>query len=478
MRIDRWLLALLLAALAGPALPAEFVLVVGDDAGTGFRDASPANAAAGTNGSDTLGAQRLRVIERAAEIWATQLRSSVPIRIEVRMQAQACGSAGTTLASAGPIDLAANFPGAPRANTSYHIAQANALAGTDLSPRNNDIRATFNLAIDSGCNAGAVGWWYGLDADATVPADRIALLPVALHELAHGLGFSAPYDLETGTHYGSHPPVWASHLYDLQMLRHWRTMSAGERVASARNDPNLVWTGDRVSRMANVLQGDMRLTATRARGGVGPYIELGQAQFGPVHPTLPLDGQVALVNDGVGSVTDGCQMPFANGGRLAGRIVLIDRGGCTFVEKVANAQAHGAIAVIIANDVDGPPVAMGGADPSINIPAVMISRHDGRNLRVALLRPMVRLRLDLADDSAALAQGCLRMFAPSTLQSGSSVSHFHPLARPGLLMQPSVSRQLFDTIDLTYDLFVDLQWPMHAVVPDPLPNHCVTGPLP
>lgn len=478
MRIDRWLFALGLATFAGAAMPAEFVLVVGDASGAGFRDTSPANSAAGANGGETLGAQRLRVIERAAEIWATQLRSTVPIRIEIRMQAQTCGDDGTTLASAGPIDLAANFPGAPRANTSYHIAQANALAGVDLSPQNNDIRATFNLAIDAGCSAGTVGWWYGLDPTVTVPADRTALLPVALHEIAHGLGFSAPYDLETGVHYGSHPPVWANHLYDLQIMQHWRTMSPDQRVTSARNDPHLVWAGDRVSRMANTLYGDLRLTATQARGAVGPYIDLGDAQFGPGLSVLPIHGQVALVNDGVGSVTDGCERPFANGDRLAGRIALIDRGGCTFVEKVANAQAYGVRAVIIANNVAGPSVSMSGADPSITIPAVMISRDDGRNLRVALTRPAVGLRLDLGDVSGAVAQGCLRMFAPPTLQSGSSVSHFHSRASPALLMQPSISRRLFDDIDFAYDLFVDLQWPMHPVVPDVLPNTCVVGPLP
>lgn len=478
MRIDHWLLALLLGTFAGVGMSAEIVLVVGDADGVGFRDPAPANAAAGANGATTLGSQRLRVVERAAEIWATQLRSTVPIRIEVRMQAQTCSDQGTTLASAGPIDLAANFAGAPRANTSYHIAQANALAGADLSPANNDVRATFNVAIDAGCSPGAVGWWYGLDAAQPVPADRIALLPVALHEFAHGLGFSAPYDLETGAHYGDHPPVWANHLYDLQTMRHWRTMSPVERVASARNDPDLVWTGDRVSRMANSLFGDLRLTSNSARGSVGPYVDLGDAQFGPGLLILPIHGQVALVNDGVGSVTDGCQRPFANGDRLVGRITLIDRGGCTFVEKVANAQAHGAIAVVIANNVDGPPVGMSGVDPSITIPTVMISRDDGRNLRVALMRPRVDLRLDLSEVSAAVAQGCLRMFAPSALQSGSSVSHFHSRASPDLLMEPSNSRRLFDTIDLTYDLFVDIGWPMNPVVPDELPNNCIVGPLP
>lgn len=478
MRASHWLAGTALAACAGLTCAAEIVLVVTDASGVGFRDASAANPAAGGNGTDTLGAQRLRVVERAAEIWADRLVSPVPIRIEIRMEAQECGADGTTLASAGPVDLAANFSGAPRANTSYHIAQANALARSDLSTRNNDIRATFNVRLDSGCSPTSVGWWYGLDPTVPVPADRIAMLPVALHELAHGLGFSAPYDLETGSHFGTHPPVWANHLYDLQMTRHWRNLSASERVTSARNDPHLVWTGERVNRMAGGLAGDLELAATYARGAVGPYRELGLAEFGPDPSSLSLEAQVVRVNDGVGIGSDGCQTPFANGDRLAGRFALIDRGECTFVEKVTNAQAHGAAGVIIANNVDGANTGMAGVNPDITIPAVMITRDQGRGLRAALPRPMVRMRLARSAVSSAVAQGCLRMYAPAELRTGSSVSHFHSQAFPNLLMEPSISRQLFDALDFTYDLFVDIGWPMVPHGPPERPNQCVSGPLP
>lgn len=40
--------------------------------------------------------------------------------------------------------------------------------------------------------------------------------------------------------------------------------------------------------------------------------------------------------------------PLDNSDMVAGRIVLIQRGGCMFAEKVRNAQNAGAIGVIVA----------------------------------------------------------------------------------------------------------------------------------
>jgi hypothetical protein len=90
--------------------------------------------------------------------------------------------------------------------------------------------------------------------------------------------------------------------------------------------------------------------------------------------TGPLAGTVFLVDDGVGVVTDGCE-PFAV---PAGGIPLTDRGACNFTVKVKNAQNAGAATAIVANNVPGqPPFGMGGADPTIVIPSVMISFEDG-----------------------------------------------------------------------------------------------------
>ncbi|WP_207494147.1 M36 family metallopeptidase [Aridibaculum aurantiacum] len=94
----------------------------------------------------------------------------------------------------------------------------------------------------------------------------------------------------------------------------------------------------------------------------------------------------------VGSDSEGCStgqqsVALPPGNDVQDKIVLIDRGNCSFVEKVFGAQQGGAAGVIIINNVDGPPMAMGGADAPgflITIPAVMISKADGEILKAQL----------------------------------------------------------------------------------------------
>src|SRR5687768_939219 len=126
-------------------------------------------------------------------------------------------------------------------------------------------------------------------------------------------------------------------------------------------------------------------------GAAGDY-PAARANFGAQLSEIgAVTADVVLVDDGVigapvppsttpGTVNDGCE---AFGG-VEGMIALVDRGFCNFTVKVANAQAAGAIGVIVANNVAGPPAILGGADPSITIPAVMISLPDGNTLKANL----------------------------------------------------------------------------------------------
>ena len=79
--------------------------------------------------------------------------------------------------------------------------------------------------------------------------------------------------------------------------------------------------------------------------------------------------------------SDGCSsVP----GGASGNVAIIDRGNCVFSQKVANANAAGAIGVVIVNNVAGDPIAMAktaGFDD--DLPAVMISKNDGAALRAA-----------------------------------------------------------------------------------------------
>lgn len=69
-------------------------------------------------------------------------------------------------------------------------------------------------------------------------------------------------------------------------------------------------------------------------------------------------------------------------GSLTGRIALISRGGCTFSTKIRNAQQAGAVAVLVANNVAGDPVAM-ASDGTANqptVPAYMVALSTGKAL--------------------------------------------------------------------------------------------------
>jgi hypothetical protein len=85
----------------------------------------------------------------------------------------------------------------------------------------------------------------------------------------------------------------------------------------------------------------------------------------------------------------GTGLPYENQDEVSGNIAVIDRGNCSFVEKVVSAQLSGAIAAIIINNIAGSEIAgMGGADSQsylINIPSVMISSDDGKELKAAII---------------------------------------------------------------------------------------------
>ena len=111
----------------------------------------------------------------------------------------------------------------------------------------------------------------------------------------------------------------------------------------------------------------------------GEYAASGAA-FGPT-VTQPIAGALVVVNDGTATPTDGCE-PLI--GFPAGAIAVMDRSGCAFVVMVGNAQAAGAVAVVVANNVPGEPITLGGTDPTITIPAVMVSQSDGATIEAGL----------------------------------------------------------------------------------------------
>src|SRR5437867_4217416 len=240
-----------------------------------------------------------------------------------------------------------DFAGAIFSGNRYQQALANMLAGVDLAAQN-DITATFNSSVGSPTCL-SIGWYYGTDGN---EGGQIELFPVVLHEMGHGLGFSTTTDGQTGLYLNSFPAVWDHFLFDPSVGLHWNQMSNAQRATSAVSCGDLLWEGTAVTaRASSFLDSKPNLHVNSPAPAVGDY-EVGLASFGPPLSQSGLTGGVVLANDGVGIVTNACE-PLVN--VVAGKIVLLDRGGCPFVTKVKNAQNAGAIGVVVADSVPGCP---------------------------------------------------------------------------------------------------------------------------
>ncbi len=111
----------------------------------------------------------------------------------------------------------------------------------------------------------------------------------------------------------------------------------------------------------------------------------GIADFGPQGFDLTSELVLALdeANSTGPTTTDGCT-PFTNAAAVAGRIAVVDRGICLFADKVRNAQAAGAVGVLILNNVSPGVTDMTGDDASITIPIILIPLVDGNAIKAQL----------------------------------------------------------------------------------------------
>ena len=201
--------------------------------GLGFTDTT-AIAPAGGNYHTTIGEQRLAVFERAAFIWTNILDLDFDIRVDAKFTALTCETNSATLGSAGPSRVIKID------DIWYATAQGNTLAGYDTSGSYNDISMSFNSSIDDGCYSGSPnGWYYGFDNNPD--AGKNTLLDVALHEIAHGLGF-LNFVSSNGTLFNSYPDAYSRNLKDYSTDKLWINMTDGERYASARSN-FLMWNG-------------------------------------------------------------------------------------------------------------------------------------------------------------------------------------------------------------------------------------------
>lgn len=453
----RWLLSgAVIAALAGAAHAGTITIVNADGAGEGFNDPTPA-APVGGNPGTTIGAQRLFVFQHAASIWGGILPDNITIRVNAQFNPLSCTATSGVLGGAGPIQVFRDFPNAPFSSTWYHVALANRLANSDLDGGTvDDISATFNSAV-GGSSCLPQGWYYGVDGN---EGSAIELLPVVLHELGHGLGFSTTTDGSTGAYLGTapgFPGAYDHFLFDDTQHLVWTSMTQAQRAASAINCLNLAWSGSFVTAKTSSRLGPKPLLRVTSPAPAAGDYNVGLPTFGPALTSGGVTGQVVLANDTFGNPTNACE---AMSGSLAGKIALVDRGTCTFTVKVKNCQNAGAIGVIVADSLPGcPPVGMGGTDATITIPSVRITQSDGATLKANLGAGVTAtLLVDPAQRAGTDGSGRLLVYTPNPYQGGSSVSHWDTSAEPSLLMEPAITPGLSSDPDLTVQAFEDLGW--------------------
>ncbi|MGE3275264.1 MAG: fibronectin type III domain-containing protein [Vicinamibacterales bacterium] len=130
-------------------------------------------------------AQSQAAFQRAVDIWASVITSSVPIRVSATMSSLDPG----VLGSAGSNSIWRDFSGAPASGTWFPDALADKLAGQDLSAGQPDIVANFTTDP-------SINWYFGTDANPG--ANQFDFVTVVLHELGHGLGFFGSADVSGG----------------------------------------------------------------------------------------------------------------------------------------------------------------------------------------------------------------------------------------------------------------------------------------
>ncbi|HEX2060622.1 MAG TPA: PA domain-containing protein [Thermoanaerobaculia bacterium] len=463
---------------------ATFVIVNNDPPGVGFNDPTPVAPVGGNNGT-TLGQQRLNAFAFAASIWGATVDSAVPIRIRANFGPLGCTATSATLGSAGARGIWANTPNIREVDTWYHVALANKQAGIDVAPIGNtngsdevDLAASFNANIGTpGCLQNSGGWYLGFDTNQTLAPNggtRINLVAVLLHEFAHGIGFSTFVNRTNGQNVGfpafPWPDVYQKRIFDRSLGMYWDQMSAAQRLTSRVNTGNLSWAGATVMAEApNVLHLVPRLTISSSPGS-GDYA-MGSAEFGAKLDYPGLAGELVHAVDDANaagpSTADGCTAILNN---VQGKIAFVNRGTCGFAIKAANAQAAGAIGIVIADNVAGPVVDMAGSgnrplDLLITIPAGRVTLATGDIIRNALTAGTVNVVLGADPNSVRRGMdsgGRVLLYAPNPFVSGSSTSHFDVTAVRNLLMEPSITGNLTHNLtspdDLTLAQMRDIGW--------------------
>jgi hypothetical protein len=124
-----------------------------------------------------------------------------------------------------------------------------------------------------------------------------------------------------------------------------------------------------------------------------------QLQFGGSLPLTPLTAQVVYATPSE-NPDDSCSI--STDPTLAGKIVLLDRGGvgCDDATKAEQAQSAGAVAVLMTTPGDtGFPIRLGDIDPNVHIPVAVIAESYGGTLLKSYLTAGIAVTASIGGDA-------------------------------------------------------------------------------
>ncbi|MCB1007736.1 MAG: hypothetical protein KDB94_02455 [Acidobacteria bacterium] len=364
----------------------EFEVIVLDGPNEGFNDPTPFTPIGG-NPATTLGDARRELFNAVLNAWGQLLDNDETVRVAVLTDDLFCNaSQGAVLAAAGAYCVVTD------SDTAYPGSLGKALYGSygdECDPDNPgpdfDLIVFLNENIDEGCLGAGTGYYYGLDGNA--PENLFEAFNTLLHEAGHGLGFSS-FVSRTGPSQGDHffapyVGIYDRQIFDNQTLERWEDMTKSERAASMTNGPHVVIDSPHV-----VADGPDwavgNVVTVSFPEGVDDFPGIA-AQFG-----APVFGPGAVLPTGLLEVADpprGCTAIDP----IPGRIALIERGDCAFVDKFDNAAEAGAIGVIVYNSATPPSgtpedlIAMAGSSIYTDVPALFVARSSGQALKSLVL---------------------------------------------------------------------------------------------
>jgi len=364
---------LLLAGAASTAFAGELQIINRNLPGAGFNDTRAATPVGGNTGT-TVGEQRLKAFQYAADLWGQALDGTVPVEIDASFAPLTCSANSVTLGNARPTRFLTNNPGLPP-DIYFPVPLANQIAGVDLWS-GAEIEAMFNGALAE-CAGDGADWYYGFDGKG---GDLTDLVSVVLHELAHGLGFTTLLDPSEGFELpSSRIDIYSTHIFDITQGKSWTDLTPAQRATSSTNIRRVVWDGANVTRAAPgvLARGNPFLRLTPMPSGVAGFVS--EAEFGPRAADKPVTGRVVSVTPSV----VGCSIS----GSLAGAVVLFSGPFCAAIQEAGNAQDMGGAAAVLITDGRGvsPPFSVGAPLAyrslfNVTVPVLGISDADAARL--------------------------------------------------------------------------------------------------